>query len=65
MDNSHSSGLGLLIVRRMTQALGGRLQLPADANGTSIEVWLPLVLPEIAAPDTNIPAPPPEAPFLD
>ena len=65
VDNSHSSGLGLLIVRRMTQALGGRLQLPADANGTSIEVWLPLVLPEIAAPDTNIPAPPPEAPLLD
>ena len=65
VDNSHSSGLGMLIVRRMTQALGGRLQLPADANGTSIEVWLPLVLPEIAAPDTNIPAPPPEAPVLD
>lgn len=57
VDNSHSSGLGLLIVRRMTQALGGRLQLPADANGASIEVRLPLVLPEIAAPDTNIPAP--------
>ena len=65
VDNSHSSGLGLLIVRRMTQALGGRLKLPADANGASIEVRLPLVLPEIAAPDTNIPAPPPEAPLLD
>lgn len=65
VDNSHSSGLGLLIVRRMTQALGGRLQLPADANGTSIEVRLPLVLPEIAAPDTTVPAHPPEAPLLD
>ena len=65
VDNSHSSGLGLLIVRRMTQALGGRLQLPADANGTSIEVWLPLVLPEITALDADSPAHPPEAPLLD
>ena len=65
VDNSHSSGLGLLIVRRMTQALGGRLQLPADANGTCIEVWLPLVLPEIATPDADCPAHPPEAPLLD
>ena len=65
VDNSHSSGLGLLIVRRMTQALGGRLQLPADTNGTSIEVWLPLVLPEITALDADSPAHPPEAPLLD
>lgn len=65
VDNSHSSGLGLLIVRRMTQALGGRLQLPADANGASIEVWLPLVLPEITALDADSPAHPPEAPLLD
>ena len=41
------SGLGLMIVRRIVRAHGGRIEIDSRlGHGTSIRVWLPLHEPK-------------------
>jgi PAS domain S-box-containing protein len=64
-SGTEGSGLGLLIARRLAEAMQGRLEIRSrPGTGTSVTVWLPRATPRSAAPAPSIrpDRPPPPSP---